>query len=47
VHNTQPWRFPVTGRAIELYADASRQLMEDATVEGATRPSVAGLRMSG
>jgi hypothetical protein len=29
VHNTQPWRFSVTGQAIELYADASRQLMED------------------
>ena len=25
VHNTQPWRFSVTGQAIELYADASRQ----------------------
>ena len=31
VHNTQPWRFTVTGDAIELYADASRQLMEDLT----------------
>ena len=29
VHNTQPWRFAVTGQAIELYADTSRQLMED------------------
>jgi hypothetical protein len=29
VHNTQPWRFTVTGQAIDLYADASRQLMED------------------
>jgi hypothetical protein len=29
VHNTQPWRFTVTRQAIELYADASRQLMED------------------
>jgi nitroreductase len=29
VHNTQPWRFAVTGQAIELYADAGRQLMED------------------
>ena len=29
VHNTQPWRFTVAGQAIELYADASRQLMED------------------
>jgi hypothetical protein len=29
VHNTQPWRFAVTGDAIELYADASRRLMED------------------
>jgi nitroreductase len=31
VHNTQPWRFTVTGQAIELYADASRQLIEDLT----------------
>jgi nitroreductase len=31
VHNTQPWRFTVTGQAIELYADVSRQLMEDLT----------------
>ena len=31
VHNTQPWRFTVTGQTIELYADASRQLMEDLT----------------
>ncbi len=31
VHNTQPWRFTVTGQAIELYADASRQLTEDPT----------------
>ena len=31
VHNTQPWRFTVTGQAIELYADPSRQLMEDLT----------------
>ena len=29
VHNTQPWRFTVTGETIELYADAGRQLMED------------------
>jgi nitroreductase len=29
VHNTQPWRFSVTGETIELYADAGRQLMED------------------
>ena len=29
VHNTQPWRFKVGERAIELYADASRQLRED------------------
>src|SRR5690242_7880454 len=29
VHNTQPWRFAVTRRAIELYADAERQLLED------------------
>ena len=27
VHNTQPWRFTVTGQAIELYADAAPQLM--------------------
>jgi nitroreductase len=31
VHNTQPWRFSVTGQAIELYADPGRQLMEDLT----------------
>jgi nitroreductase len=29
VHNTQPWRFAVTGDAIGLYADASRQLTEN------------------
>ena len=29
VHNTQPWRFAVTGQAAELYADAGRQLLED------------------
>ena len=29
VHNTQPWRFTVTGQAIDLYADADRQLLED------------------
>jgi len=29
VHNTQPWRFKVGERAIELYADARRQLRED------------------
>jgi len=29
VHNTQPWRFKVGERAIELYADARRQLGED------------------
>jgi hypothetical protein len=29
VHNTQPWRFTVSERAIELYADARRQLGED------------------
>jgi Pyridoxamine 5'-phosphate oxidase/Histone deacetylase domain len=29
VHNTQPWRFTDTGPAIELYADTSRQLLED------------------
>ena len=23
VHNTQPWRFSVTGQAIELYAPAA------------------------
>jgi hypothetical protein len=31
VHNTQPWRFTVTGETIELYADVSRQLLEDLT----------------
>jgi hypothetical protein len=29
VHNTQPWRFAVTEQAVELYADAERQLLED------------------
>ena len=29
VHNTQPWRFEVSEDAIELYADPSRQLLED------------------
>ena len=29
MHNTQPWRFAVTGDTVELYTDASRQLMED------------------
>jgi len=29
VHNTQPWRFTVTGQAVELYADTERQLLED------------------
>jgi hypothetical protein len=29
VHNTQPWRFTVTGQAVDLYADPSRQLLED------------------
>ena len=29
LHNTQPWRFKVGERAIELYADARRQLRED------------------
>lgn len=29
LHNTQPWRFEVGERAIELYADARRQLLED------------------
>src|SRR5205823_10175085 len=29
VHNTQPWRFTVTGQAIDLYTDTSRQLLED------------------
>ena len=29
LHNTQPWRFTVSGGAIELHADASRQLTAD------------------
>ncbi len=29
VHNTQPRRFAVAGQAIELYADTSRELLED------------------
>ena len=29
LHNTQPWRFTVSGDAIELHADASRQLTAD------------------
>ncbi len=29
LHNTQPWRFTVSGDEIELYADASRQLTAD------------------
>ena len=29
LHNTQPWRFAVSGDAIELYADPSRQLLID------------------
>jgi nitroreductase len=29
VHNSQPWRFEVGEQAIELYADTSRQLLED------------------
>jgi hypothetical protein len=29
LHNTQPWRFMVSGDAIELRADASRQLLVD------------------
>jgi hypothetical protein len=29
VHNTQPWHFTVSGDAIELQADASRQLIVD------------------
>jgi hypothetical protein len=29
IHNTQPWRFTVGGDAIELYADARRQLHVD------------------
>jgi hypothetical protein len=29
LHNTQPWRFSVNGDAIELHADASRQLRAD------------------
>src|SRR6516225_5552136 len=29
VHNTQPWRFAVGPHAIDLYADAERQLSQD------------------
>jgi hypothetical protein len=29
VHNTQPWRFTINGNAIDLYADAGRQLLVD------------------
>jgi hypothetical protein len=29
IHNTQPWRFSISGDAIELHADASRQLTVD------------------
>lgn len=29
VHNTQPWRFKVTGSAIDLYADQRRKLRTD------------------
>ena len=29
LHNTQPWRFEVSEHAIELHADASRQLLVD------------------
>lgn len=29
VHNTQPWRFKVTQRSIELHADPSRRLRQD------------------
>jgi hypothetical protein len=29
LHNTQPWRFTVSGDAIELYADPFRQLLVD------------------
>ena len=29
LHNTQPWRFRVTEKAVELYADTSRQLGVD------------------
>jgi nitroreductase len=29
LHNTQPWRFKVGEHAVELYADATRQLRED------------------
>ena len=29
LHNTQPWQFTVSGDAIELYADTSRQLLVD------------------
>jgi hypothetical protein len=31
LHNTQPWRFKVGEHAVELYADATRQLREDPT----------------
>jgi len=30
LHNTQPWRFTLSGDAVELHADASRQLTIDA-----------------
>jgi hypothetical protein len=26
-HNTQPWRFKISGRSLEIYADAKRQLL--------------------
>src|SRR5579859_8089269 len=29
VHNTQPWRFRVTGSGVELYADPARRLQTD------------------
>jgi len=29
LHNTQPWRFTVSGHAVELYADTGRQLLVD------------------
>jgi hypothetical protein len=29
LHNTQPWRFAVVGDAVELHADATRQLLVD------------------
>jgi hypothetical protein len=26
IHNTQPWRYRITGESVELYADPSRRL---------------------